>query len=139
MQYTEVTIHLSKLDPFRDMLIYSLGDEGPYDSFDETSDGLKAYVPTNQYDESFLKQCIDELLQLDGTLDCRYEVAQMVDKDYNEEWEKQHQAVLVGDFCWVRAPFHPKRDDVKYDIVIEPKMSFGTAHHATTYLMLTFL
>lgn len=139
MQYTEVTIHLSKLDPFRDMLIYSLGDEGPYDSFDETSDGLKAYVPTNQYDESYLKQCIDELLQLDGTLDCRYEVAQMVDKDYNEEWEKQHQAVLVGDFCWVRAPFHPKRDDVKYDIVIEPKMSFGTAHHATTYLMLTFL
>ena len=139
MQYTEVTIHLSKLDPFRDMLIYSLGDEGPYDSFDETSDGLKAYVPTNQYDERYLKQCIDELLQLDGTLDCRYEVAQMVDKDYNEEWEKQHQAVLVGDFCWVRAPFHPKRDDVKYDIVIEPKMSFGTAHHATTYLMLTFL
>ena len=62
MQYTEVTIHLSKLDPFRDMLIYSLGDEGPYDSFDETSDGLKAYVPTNQYDESFLKQCMQRRL-----------------------------------------------------------------------------
>lgn len=137
MKYNEITIILSKTDPYRDMLIYSLGDEGPYDSFSETAQGLKAYVPTEQFDESFLQQRLDELKEMD--VQCSYSVVQLPDKDYNEEWERSHQAVLVDGFCWVRAPFHPHRDDVKYEIEIEPKMSFGTAHHATTYLMLSLL
>ncbi len=139
MRYTEVKITLSQLDPYRDMLVYSLGDEGPYDSFDETPQGVKAYVPTDQYDAAFLQQCVDELKTLDSALQCTFEVSELPDKDYNEEWEKTHQAVLVEGFCYVRAPFHAPRKDVKYDIVIEPKMSFGTAHHATTYLMLSLL
>lgn len=138
MQYTEVTITLSKVDPYRDLLIYSLGDEGPYDSFVETPEGLKAYVPTEQFDEAWLKSQIDSLQQL-STFNYQLSIQALPDKDYNEEWERQHQAVLVEGFCWVRAPFHPHRDDVKYEIEIEPKMSFGTAHHATTYLMLSLL
>lgn len=138
MQYTEVTITLSKTDPYRDLLIYSLGDEGPYDSFVETPDGLKAYVPTDQFDEAWLKSQIDNLQQL-STFNYKLSIQELPDKDYNEEWERQHQAVLVEGFCWVRAPFHPHRDDVRYEIEIEPKMSFGTAHHATTYLMLSLL
>ena len=66
----------------------------------------------------------------------------MEDKDWNEEWEKGHQAVLVeynGGSVWVRAPFHPHRDDVNYELLIEPKMSFGTAHHPTTYMMLSYV
>ena len=132
MKYTEVTISLSKLEPYRDMLIYSLGEEGPYDSFSETPQGVKAYVPTEAFDKEFLVQTLEELKQMD--IECNYSVTELPDKDYNEEWERQHQAVLVENFCWVRAPFHPHRDDVKY-----PKMSFGTAHHATTYLMLSLL
>ena len=148
MKYTEVNITLSKVDPFRDLLVYALGDEGPYDSFVETPQGVKAYVPTEQYDESFLREVLAGLADkvaighdaADGDmLCCSYVATEMPDKDYNEEWERSHQAVLVEGFCWVRAPFHPQRDDVKYDIVIEPKMSFGTAHHATTYLMLSYL
>lgn len=139
MKYTEVTITLSQTDPYRDMLVYSLGEEGPYDSFDETPQGLKAYVPTDQYDAAFLQQCLDEVRALDATLQCTFQVADLPDKDYNEAWEKAHQPVLVEGFCYVRAPFHQPRADVKYDIVIEPKMSFGTAHHATTYLMLSLL
>ena len=137
MKYTEVTITLSKLEPYRDLLIYSLGDEGPYDSFEHTQQGLKAYVPTADYDEAFLEQALDEIRQMD--VECSHTVAELPDKDYNEEWERQHQAVLVEGFCYVRAPFHPHRNDVKYEIEIEPKMSFGTAHHATTYLMLSLL
>ncbi len=137
MKYTEVTITLSKLEPYRDLLVYSLGDEGPYDSFENTPQGLKAYVPTADYDEAFLEQALDEVRQMD--IECTRTVAELPDKDYNEEWERQHQAVLVEGFCYVRAPFHPHRDDVKYEIEIEPKMSFGTAHHATTYLMLSLL
>ena len=148
MKYNEVNITLSKVDPFRDLLVYALGDEGPYDSFVETPQGVKAYVPTEQYDESFLREVLAGLADKvaighdaadDDMLCCSYVATEMPDKDYNEEWERSHQAVLVEGFCWVRAPFHPQRDDVKYDIVIEPKMSFGTAHHATTYLMLSYL
>lgn len=139
MKYTEVDITLSKTNPFRDLLVYNLGDEGPYDSFEEKKDGLKAYVPTDNFDEQFLRDTIDDLKSMDPDLHVEYTVTDLADKDYNEEWERQHQPVLVDGFCWVRAPFHPHRDDVKYEIEIEPKMSFGTAHHATTYLMLSLL
>lgn len=139
MKYTEVDITLSKTNPFRDLLVYNLGDEGPYDSFEEKKDGLKAYVPTDNFDEQFLRDTIDDLKSMDSDLRVEYTVNDLADKDYNEEWERQHQPVLVDGFCWVRAPFHPHRDDVKYEIEIEPKMSFGTAHHATTYLMLSLL
>lgn len=139
MKYTEVDITLSKTNPFRDLLVYNLGDEGPYDSFEEKKDGLKAYVPTDNFDEQFLRDTIDDLKSMDSDLCVEYTVTDLADKDYNEEWERQHQPVLVDGFCWVRAPFHPHRDDVKYEIEIEPKMSFGTAHHATTYLMLSLL
>lgn len=139
MKYTEVDITLSKTNPFRDLLVYNLGDEGPYDSFEEKKDGLKAYVPTDNFDEQFLRDTIDDLKSMEPDLHVEYTVTDLADKDYNEEWERQHQPVLVDGFCWVRAPFHPHRDDVKYEIEIEPKMSFGTAHHATTYLMLSLL
>ncbi|MBR1644171.1 MAG: 50S ribosomal protein L11 methyltransferase [Bacteroidales bacterium] len=134
MKYIEVTLHFDVLDPFRDLAVYALGDEGPYDSFVETPDGVKAYVPAAQYDAGFLQRSVEAL-----GCTTRYEVCAMPDKDWNAEWEKNHRPVLVDDFCWVRAPFHPHRDDVPYEIEIEPKMSFGTAHHATTYMMMRLL
>ncbi len=134
MKYIEVTLHIAPLDPFKDLMVYALGDEGPYDSFTDIPDGVKAYVPADQYDEAFLKQAI-----ADAGCQISYEVAEMPDKNWNEVWEAGHQPVLVEDFCWVRAPFHPHRNDVEYEIEIEPKMSFGTAHHATTYMMLSLL
>ncbi|MBQ7063053.1 MAG: 50S ribosomal protein L11 methyltransferase [Bacteroidales bacterium] len=139
MKYTEVQIHLSELDPWRDMLMYSMGEEGPYDSFDETPWGLKAYVPTEAYDAAFVESSLESLKELNSQLQASYEALALPDKDYNEEWERQHEPVLVEGFCYVRAPFHPHREDVRYEIVIEPKMSFGTAHHATTRLMLSLL
>ena len=107
MKYTEVDIVLSECGIYRDMLIYSLGDEGPYDSFEETAKGLKAYVPSEQYDERFLEQCLDEVKKCAPALEYKYTVTEPEDKDYNEAWERSHQAVLVENFCWVRAPFHP--------------------------------
>lgn len=134
MKYIEVTLNINPIDPFKDILTYTLGEEGPYDSFVDTKEGMKAYVPADQYDETFLKEAI-----ADAGCDVQYEVNEMEDKNWNEEWEKNHKPVLVEDFCWVRAPFHPHREDVEFEIEIEPKMSFGTAHHATTYMMLTLL
>ena len=142
MKYIEVTITLSTVDPYRDLLVDALGNEGPYDSFVELPDGLKAYVPADQFDEEWLKSRIDNLHQF-SMFNAQFSIQEMPDKNWNEEWEKQHQPVLVeadnGKKIWVRAPFHEHRTDVDYEIEIEPKMSFGTAHHATTYMMLSYL
>ena len=90
MKYTEVTLHITPLDPFKDLLVYALGEEGPYDSFVDIKDGVKAYVPANQYNEAFLKSVVDE-----AGCEVVYEVRPMEDKNWNEEWEKQHKPILV--------------------------------------------
>lgn len=122
---------------FRDMLVSELA-EGPYESFVDTKEGVKAYVPADQFDRHFLEVTVETF-----PLPLKYTVAEMEDRDWNTEWEKGHEAVLVkadnGTSIWVRAPFHPHRTDVDYELVIEPKMSFGTAHHPTTYMMLSYV
>lgn len=137
MKYIEVTFTMDDTGMFRDLLVDALGNEGPYESFVETKEGVKAYVPESQYDKHFLEVTAETF-----PVPLKYEVAEMPDKNWNEEWERSHQAVLVeyqGGSVWVRAPFHPHRDDVNYELIIEPKMSFGTAHHPTTYMMLSYV
>jgi len=122
---------------FRDLLVDTLGNEGPYESFVETPDGLKAYVQAPQYDAQWLAAAVEAF-----PVPLKYKAEEMEDRDWNAEWEKEHKAVLVeynGGSVWVRAPFHPHRDDVDYELIIEPKMSFGTAHHPTTYMMLSYV
>lgn len=127
---------------FRDLLVDTLGNEGPYESFVETKEGLKAYVPVDLFDETWLRQQMQALRDQFPIFNSQFSIQEMPDKNWNEEWEKGHQAVLVeyeGGSVWVRAPFHPHREDVDYELIIEPKMSFGTAHHPTTYMMLSYV
>ena len=137
MKYIKIHITLSKHDPFVDMLTYSLGDEGAFDSFEETDDGIDAYVPADSYDERCVEEALNELRAVDDTLQCSFSAEDMPDKDYNEEWERSRGDVLVDGCCLVRGPLSPTVEGVKYDIVIDTQMSFGTAHHPTTYLMLS--
>ena len=137
MKYIEVTFTMDDTGVFRDMLVDTLGNEGPYESFVETPDGLKAYVQKEKYDPHYLAVVAETF-----PLPLKYKAEEMEDKDWNAEWEKEHKAVLVqydGGSVWVRAPFHPHRTDVDYELIIEPKMSFGTAHHPTTYMMLSYV
>lgn len=137
MKYIEVSFTMDDTGMFRDMLVSELA-EGPYESFVDTKDGVKAYVPADQFDRHFLEVTVETF-----PLPLKYTVAEMEDRDWNAEWEKGHEAVLVkadnGTSIWVRAPFHPHRTDVDYELLIEPKMSFGTAHHPTTYMMLSYV
>ncbi len=137
MKYIEVSFTMDDTGMFRDMLVSELA-EGPYESFVDTKDGVKAYVPEDQFDRHFLEVTVETF-----PLPLKYTVAEMEDRDWNAEWEKGHEAVLVradnGASIWVRAPFHPHRNDVDYELLIEPKMSFGTAHHPTTYMMLSYV
>ena len=137
MKYIEVTFVMESTELFRDLLVDTLGNEGPYESFVETPDGLKAYVQAPQYDPQWLAATVESF-----PVPLKYKAEEMEDKDWNAEWEKGHEAVLVkynGGSVWVRAPFHPHRTDVDYELIIEPKMSFGTAHHPTTYMMLSYV
>jgi ribosomal protein L11 methyltransferase len=100
--------------------------------FEETEDSVIAYTEEAKYDEQEVQSIADQLqLSFDKEV--------LEQRNWNEEWEKNFEPVIIDGFCSVRADFHPKPDNVAYDIVITPKMSFGTGHHATTALMMTFM
>ncbi len=137
MKYIEVTFTMDDTGVFRDLLVDTIGNEGPYESFVDTPDGLKAYVQESEFDKDWLAATVEAF-----PIPLKYKVEKMEDRDWNAEWEAQHESVIVhytDGSVYVRAPFHPHRSDVDYEIIIEPKMSFGTAHHPTTYMMLSYV
>jgi ribosomal protein L11 methyltransferase len=115
----------------RDLLIALLSEAG-FEGFEETEDGLSAFAPLEEFDESALRAIEEEQ-------HVRAERQLVQEKNWNEEWEKNFEPVVIGDFCAIRASFHRPISGVKHEIVITPKMSFGTGHHATTEIMIRFL
>ncbi len=117
-----------------ELLIAELGAVG-FESFLETATGVIAYIPEVDYHQSLLEEV--SLLTL-PTFKITYTSKVIEQVNWNEEWEKNFNPIIVADQCSVRAPFH-EQPDTKYDIVIEPKMSFGTGHHETTHMMIQHL
>ena len=129
--YLEFDFKVSPIELGRDILIAELGYAG-FESFVETENGVMAYIQKNDWNESQLNK-VEILKNSDFQISfTRKEIEQV---NWNEEWEKNFEPILVDGICSVRAPFHPK-PDVQFDIVIEPKMSFGTGHHETTHMMI---
>lgn len=131
MQYLEFKI--SCKESFREILIAELAEVG-YDSFLETDEGFDAYIPEDLFDRNAYQQVID---QYQDAASLQVTEAIMPKVNWNEEWEKNYDPIEVGDQVYVRASFHQPRAEFKYEILINPKMSFGTGHHATTFLMLS--
>jgi ribosomal protein L11 methyltransferase len=129
--YLEYDFKISPLQPTSDILIAELGELG-FESFVETETGLLAYMLKSEWQDQNLESLFafqNPDVKISWT---RKEIEQ---QNWNAEWEKNFHPILVGDRCMVRAPFH-QPEAVDYDIVIEPKMSFGTGHHETTHMML---
>lgn len=134
MNYLEFDFKVTPTNPGVELLIAELGSAG-FESFEENDQGVKAYIPTDEFRDEMLEY-IHVLHSNEFSIS--YSSQEIKQVNWNKEWEKNFHAITVGDQCSVRAPFHAKAD-TRYDIVIEPKMSFGTGHHATTYLMIEFL
>jgi ribosomal protein L11 methyltransferase len=124
--YIQITIEL-KDQNLSDVIIAQLSDLG-FEGFEEQENLLNAFISESNFDELAFKQLI-ESHNLSFTQNI------IAPKNWNEEWEKSFDPVVIEDFCSIRASFHQPIKTTKYEIVITPKMSFGTGHHPTTYLM----
>ncbi|MBQ1780627.1 MAG: 50S ribosomal protein L11 methyltransferase [Bacteroidales bacterium] len=137
MKYLEIKLNITPADPWKEIFT-SLMAEAGCDSFmdGENENELLCYIPEKDYQEDVFKDMLDA--QQFPEVKVSYSVAPMEDKDWNAAWEANYEPVMI-EGCYIRAPFHPARTDANYEIVIEPKMSFGTAHHATTAQMVSYL
>ena len=132
--YLEFQFKIHPPAPASEILIAELGSLG-FESFVENEDGVTAYILKEEFNENMLTEV--RILDSDE-FKISYSSSEIQQVNWNEEWEKNFQPIVVDDICSVRAPFHPK-PETEFDIVIEPKMSFGTGHHATTHMMIQFI
>ena len=131
MNYIEYDFTVSPTEMGAEILMAELAEVG-FDSFEDTPTGIKAYIPKNSWNEQILQ---DIYLLSNPEFTISYQITEIEQVNWNEEWEKNFSPIVVEDLCTVRASFHPV-PNTRYDIVITPKMSFGTGHHETTYMML---
>lgn len=127
--YLEVILSNLKNKADTDWLISSLG-EIEFESFVDENNTILAYIQ-----KDFFEQSTFEGLVARDFPHIKFEIKTIEPENWNQNWESNFEAVVVNDDCVIRAPFHPKPTNLKYDVVIMPRMSFGTGHHQTTKMM----
>ena len=131
MDYIKLTCAKPSQSVFAEILMANLGEIG-FESFEETEECIFAYIPEKDFDES-------NLLSIDFHSEIKPVQEYIKDQNWNAVWESNYNPVLIADKIYIRAPFHKSRPDVDFEIVINPKMAFGTAHHETTALIIEYL
>ena len=130
MNYVEAEIQVES--DFTEILMAELGELG-FESFVETDEGLLAYILESDFDEILLQELVTKYSEF-TTIVTSWKSLER--KNWNEEWEKSYEPIEVGDKIRVRATFHEPNPTFQYDLLIQPKMSFGTGHHETTWLVM---
>jgi ribosomal protein L11 methyltransferase len=135
MDYIEVLLRIEPESTGTEIMIARLSQIG-YESFMESENGLLAYIPASDFK-------VPDLISLqqlrEGNIPFNYSYQLVKSQNWNEVWESNFNPVLIAEKVFVRAPFHKVNKSVKYEIIIEPKMSFGTAHHETTAMMIELM
>ena len=130
MDFVELNVDITNEEQ-RDIILCRLLGEG-FESFVETENALLAYIPSHLLIKEELEPILD-------SFHVTYKFSLVPQRNWNEDWEKHYDPVLISDKCFIRAPFHPPLEGIKFEIIIEPKMSFGTAHHETTSMMIELM
>jgi len=133
MNYTEILFTTNPTEDYQqDLLINALGEIG-FDTFEEVEGGFKAYIPSDDFNQGTLDDTIAGYLDL---FEISYVATEIAQKNWNEVWESNFEPIIIGSQIYVRATFHEPKSEFPYEIVIDPKMAFGTGHHQTTSMML---
>ncbi|MFN3850260.1 MAG: 50S ribosomal protein L11 methyltransferase [Spirosomataceae bacterium] len=130
MDYLELNINVDA--DFAEIFMAELGELG-FESFVETDEGLQAYVQEEFFDEMAVKNLMEDYAE---RTPISYSIKKIERQNWNEEWERNFQPIEIGSEIYVRADFHEPKPDFKYEIIITPKMSFGTGHHETTSMVM---
>lgn len=136
MDFIEIRVRFSEIEPWKDVFVSLLAEIG-FDSFCDGEDEaeLCGYVREDLYDEEATRSLMEEH---GYPVETKYFISKVESQDWNAVWESNYEPVKIGQ-CYIRAPFHKPCAEAEYEIIIEPKMSFGTAHHETTSLMIEYL
>jgi ribosomal protein L11 methyltransferase len=135
MDYIELSVEVTPKEQGSDVLIASLS-ELDFESFVENDKGFSAYIQAPSFDEEAVSSVFSRFREQFDIVSSHRSIAQ---QNWNKEWESSFQPIEVDGRCYIRAPFHDPKEGFEFDIVIEPKMSFGTGHHQTTQLMISRL
>ena len=128
MNYYACSFTNPENENLKDMFMELLGSIG-FDSFMDTDEGFEAYCQEPALNE----EEINDIMQMEQFVNVKLLKKELIpDQDWNATWEASYEPVIINEFCRIRAPFHKVEGSYKYDLIIEPKMSFGTAHHETT-------
>lgn len=116
-----------------DEILMALLTQFDFESFEEYDDHFIAYIQKSNMDED-IRAAVETTIK---RFTDQYSISEIAPQNWNAIWEASFQPVIVDDFCQIRADFHPPIDNIQHDVVINPKMAFGTGHHATTHMMIS--
>lgn len=131
VDYIEVSIFVNPVFPGNDILITELSEIG-YNMFTENEQGFTAYIEEINYKKELL---LNKIEIYKNEFQLTYTTKKIKNENWNKTWEENFTPVVINDNCIIRAPFHTADKKYKYEIIIQPQMSFGTGHHETTVLM----
>ncbi|MFM2190035.1 MAG: ribosomal protein methyltransferase [Bacteroidota bacterium] len=136
MTYIELTCNTPEMPEMGEVLIALLGDEG-FEMFEEFEGGIKAYIQTGAFDHQILERLTSGEFVLNTPIPC--EAVEVPDRNWNEVWESNFQPVIVGQKLLVRAEYHNPDPSIPFELIVQPRMAFGTGHHATTFQMMEWM